>query len=202
MADIVDLREKAKNLWMKGVNAVGNAAAGLADSTRLMMDKADLQNRRKDALSRLSNEAYALWLEGKAFPEPMEKILTELKQLDEQLREIRADQKPASVTDPGTEETASSGLMTAAKTENPPETESEELLAAPSGDQPETTSIESFQEGSDVRSVRSEINELFDDADAVSKTSEKINTSLEQLSERIRDFSKSEGENDSQQRQE
>ena len=91
MAGKKDIRERAKALWIKGMKAVGNTAANIANNTRYKVDEVTIQNRRREVFNDLAHKAYALWLKGESFPEPMVKMLDELKQLDEQLNDIRAE---------------------------------------------------------------------------------------------------------------
>ena len=79
MAVRKDIRDKAKNLWIKGMKAIGNTAASIANNTRYKVDEVTIQNRRREVLGDLANKAYALWLKGETFPEPMTRMLQELK---------------------------------------------------------------------------------------------------------------------------
>ena len=160
MAQKKDIRDRAKSLWLKSMKAIGNTAASIANNTRYKVDEVTIQNRRREVLGDLAVKAYALWLKGEEFPEEMTRMLEELKTLDEQLNDMRA------------EKYASMGKI--------PENEAEE--AEPEEDEEEETSpVENSP-------VSAEINELFDSADSVGKNAEKINSSLEQLSDRIRKF--------------
>ena len=167
-----DIREKAKSLWIKGMKAIGNTAASIANNTRYKVDEVTIQNRRREVLSDLAYNAYALWLKGENFPEQMEKLLVELKQLDEQLNDMRAE-KYAMTNKSGTgTEPESSGEETAT---NEPEEEDEPF---PDGDSP----------------VSAEINELFSSETSVGRSADKVNSALEQMSERIRNFPQSSDE--------
>ena len=75
------------------MKAIGNTAASIANNTRYKVDEVTIQNRRREVLGDLANKAYALWLKGETFPEPMTRMLQELKQLDEQLNDIRAEKE-------------------------------------------------------------------------------------------------------------
>ena len=178
MADRKDIRERAKSLWLRGMKAVGNTAANIANNTRYKVDEVTIQNRRREVLNDLAHKAYALWLKGEPFPEAMTKMLAELKQLDEQLNDIRAE-KYASAHKETSEETAA---------ENP--------------DPEEETNEEDFSSFSEETShVSAEINELFDGSSSVGKTAEKVNQTLDQLSDRIRRFPQGNKEDDTEQRQ-
>lgn len=183
MAGKKDIRERAKALWIKGMKAVGNTAANIANNTRYKVDEVTIQNRRREVFNDLAHKAYALWLKGESFPEPMVRMLDELKQLDEQLNDIRAEKyaltgkKPADTELPAAEEE--------------PEEEDEEQDEEDEGP---VIAENSF--------VSAEINDLFDDTPSVGKSAEKVNQSLEQLSGRIRNFSQSGETEENEQRQE
>lgn len=178
MADKKDMRDRFKSLWIRGMKAVGNTAASIANNTRYKVDEVTIQNRRREVLSDLARKAYALWLKGEAFPEEMNKMLEELKTLDEQLNDMRA------------EKYASSG-----KTYCPPEDDAAETEEAE--DEEEDDSFDS----QDHSAVRTEINAFFDSESSVGKSAEKVNQSLEQLSDRIRSFPQSEEQKDNEKRQ-
>jgi len=174
-----DMRDRVKSLWIRGMKAVGNTAASIANNTRYKVDEVTIQNRRREVLGDLAQKAYALWLKGEAFPEEMNKMLEELKTLDEQLNDMRA------------EKYASSG-----KTYCPPEESSAEAEDSAEGDEGD----DSFDLRVDSP-VRTEINAFFDSDSSVGKTAEKVNQSLEQLSDRIRSFPQSEDPEDNGKRQ-
>ncbi|MBO4470217.1 MAG: hypothetical protein J5841_00565 [Clostridia bacterium] len=169
MADKMDIRDRAKALWLKGMKAVGNTAASIANNTRYKVDEVTIQNRRREVLGDLANKAYALWLKGESFPQPMIRMLEELKRLDEQLNDMRAEKYAASVSirEKGTSRTQDEKADTAAEEE---ETEANPVF--PSGQSP----------------VCTEINELFDNTSSVGKMAEKVNSTLDQMSECIRKF--------------
>ncbi len=178
MAQKTEMRDRIKALWIRGMKAVGNTAANIANNTRYKVDEVTIQNRRREVLGDLANKAYALWLKGEPFPESMTKMLQELKQLDEQLNDMRAEKYAAS-------------NMSAPPAEVPdtaPETDDEEDDPEdfPAGDSP----------------LGAEINELFDGVPSVGRTAEKVNQSLDQLSDRIRNFPQSDRGDETEQRQE
>ena len=163
-----DLRDKAKSLWIKGMKAIGNTAASIANNTRFKVDEVTIQNRRREVLNDLAHKAYALWLKGEAFPEQMEKLLEELKKLDEQLNDMRAEKyalsnKPVHAEDDGREEE---------NTEEAAAQEPDDEIPVPVPDSP----------------VSAEINDLFDSAPSVGKSAGKVNAALDQMSDRIRNF--------------
>ena len=165
-----DLREKFKTLWIRGMKAVGNTAASIANNTRYKVDEVTLQNRRREVMSDLADKAYALWLKGEPFPEQMSRMLEELKQIDEQLNDMRA------------EKYASTQKQTPAEN-----TETESNTDGEGGEEQEDEDDSPLIPAEDSP-VRSEINELFDGTPSVGKAAEKVNTSLKQMSNRIHGF--------------
>ena len=179
MADKKAMRDRAKSLWIRGMKAIGNTAASIANNTRYKVDEVTIQNRRREVLGDLANKAYALWLKGEAFPDSMTRMLNELKHLDEQLNDMRAE-KYASVN-----ETVQPENINAESAETEYE-EKDIPTVLPADDSP----------------VTAEINELFDGVSSVGKSAEKVNSALEQMSERIRSFPKNTEENNDGKRQE
>ena len=179
MAVRKDIRDKAKNLWIKGMKAIGNTAASIANNTRYKVDEGTIQNRRREVLGDLANKAYALWLKGETFPEPMTRMLQELKQLDEQLNDIRAEKYAASLT----------GTAAA-----PAEQDNEG-----SDDGTEEEEDDELPVSEDNSSVSAEINGLFDNTVSVGKMAEKVNSTLNQMSERIHSFPQDSKDDDQRQ---
>ncbi len=91
MSEKKDIRDRVKSIWLKGMKAIGNTAASIANNTRYKVDEVTIQNRRREVLNDLAYKTYALWLKGEVFPEQMDKLLNELKQLDERLNDMRAE---------------------------------------------------------------------------------------------------------------
>ena len=123
---MADIRSAVKNLWMKGMEAVGNTASNIASNTRFKVDEMNLLNRRKEILSDFGEKAYALWQKGESFPEELKILLAELEELDEKLNDMRAE-RFAVVSDGGNEspdetadgasETSSEGEQSSAEAE-------------------------------------------------------------------------------------
>lgn len=181
MAEKKEMRDRVKSIWIKGMKVIGNTAASIANNTRYKVDEVTIQNRRREVLSDLAHKTYALWLKGECFPEPVTRLLDELKRLDEQLNDMRAEkyassQKPAELkqTDDGSAS----------------EEESEEEYEIPDGAPPADSP------------VSTEINELFDSTYSVGRSVQKVNNTLEQMSERIRSFPMKDSENEDTEGQE
>lgn len=160
------------------MKAIGNTAANIANNTRYKVDEVTLQNRRREVISDLANKAYALWLKGEQFPDQMSGMLNELKRLDEQLNDMRA------------EKYASSRKAVSADTE-PAGPDDAEVQAGNEneGAEPENDEIKhpTVPEGNSL--VSDEINHLFDGTGSIDSLAEKVNSSLDQMSERIKNFS-------------
>lgn len=172
LAGKMDIRDRAKALWLRGMKAIGNTAASIANNTRYKVDEVTIQNRRREVLGDLANKAYALWLKGESFPEPMTRMLDELKQLDEQLNDMRAEKYAASITQGQNDSSAEES-----------ETDQPDMLQEEPEEEEEDLSVVS-----DNPSVSMEINGLFDEKDSVDRMAQKVNSSLDQMSERIRRF--------------
>ena len=170
------VREKAKALWLKGMKAVGNTAANIANNTRYKVDEVTIQNRRREVLNDLAHKAYTIWLkgEGDSFPESMIRMLEELKSLDEQLNDMRAEKYALSQ-----------------KNEK-----HDSRTGTPEDDNQTDHSMETEpdDEEDEKSPVSAEINNLFDNVPSVGKTANKVNQSLDALSDKIRNFSSSQND--------
>ncbi len=80
-----------KNIWMKGMEAIGNTASSIASNTRFKVDEMNMVNRRAEILKDFGAKAYELWQKGAHFPEELEEQLQELGKLDEKLNDLRAE---------------------------------------------------------------------------------------------------------------
>lgn len=167
MGEKKDIREKAKSLWIKGMKAIGNTAANIANNTRYKVDEVTIQNRRREVLNDLAHTAYALWLKGETLPAQMDKMLNELKRLDEQLNDIRAEKYALSNKPEQNNRPPQENDQNDAQTEEENETAEEPEIQFP---------------------VSTEINELFDNSSSVGRSAEKVNSTLDQMSDRIRLF--------------
>ena len=152
------------------MKAIGNTAASIANNTRYKVDEVTIQNRRREVLGDLANKAYAL---------SMTRMLQELKQLDEQLNDIRAEKYAASLT----------GTAAA-----PAEQDNEG-----SDDDTEEEEDDELPVSEDNSSVSAEINGLFDNTVSVGKMAEKVNSTLNQMSERIHSFPQDSKDDDQRQ---
>ncbi len=88
---MADFGSTVKNIWMKGMEAIGNTATNIANNTKFKVDEMNMVNRRAEILADFGSKAYALWQKGEKFPEELEEQLAELKKLDEKLNDMRAE---------------------------------------------------------------------------------------------------------------
>ena len=54
MAGFNDIRDRVKNIWVKGMDSIGSTAASIASNTRYKVDEMNLQNRRREISQDLS----------------------------------------------------------------------------------------------------------------------------------------------------
>ena len=178
MAGFSNIREKAKNIWLKSMEVVGNTAANIASNTRYKVDEVTLQNKRREVMNDLAVKTYSLWLKGVRLPDELKKMLNELQNLDNQLNDMRAAKY------------ASSGKLQADETPSEPQSN-------------EASEEEQDSACINIPSpVSNEINGLFDNTVSVGQMAQKVNNSLEQMSDRIRRFPQSEETTEEIQRQE
>lgn len=88
---MADFGSSLKNIWLKGMEAIGNTASSIASNTKSKVGEMNLVNRRAEILKDFGNQAYALFLKGEHFPEELECQLRELVRLDEELNNLRAE---------------------------------------------------------------------------------------------------------------
>ncbi len=88
---MADLGSGLKNIFMKGMESIGNAASSIATNTKTKVNEMNMVNRRNEILADFGNRAYALWLKGEHFPEELDALLKELKDLDERLNDLRTE---------------------------------------------------------------------------------------------------------------
>ena len=182
MAGKSNIRDKAKLLWIKGMKTIGNTATNIANNTKYKVDEMTLQNRRRELGGDLSSAGYAMWMKGTEFPPELTRMLEEMQQLDERLNDMRAERYAQGKTAPsntGDEETEPevSG--------QPDDTAAEGVVAAEEPDEePEVSNVITAA----PPSVLSEIEGCFDHEASVDKMAEKVNTSLDQLTDKIRSF--------------
>ena len=195
MAGKKGARDYVKSLWLKSMRTIGRTATNIANNTKYKVDEMTLQNRRREIANDLADCVYAQWMKGERFNPELDQLLEELQQLDNTLNDMRAE-KYSQVKQVSPPEEAKE------KPESPPETnEPGENKEAEDGIQPETPSSETEQEEPPVPftapdSVRTVIDDCFDQSASAEKIAAKMNTSLNQLSDTLRSFSPESSGND------
>ena len=187
MASTNNIRDKAKKLWMKSMNTIGNTATNIANNTKYKVDEMALQNRRRELAGDLSHVVYSLWMKGNKFPPDVTKMLEELQELDNRLNDMRAEkyaQGKDSATETVAREAASEGVDETEELFQEPQKPKEVTEKEPEDDEPISEAITPASS-----SLQSEINGYFDHGTDVNKAAEKVNSSLDQLTDRIRAFS-------------
>ena len=182
MAGKSNIRDKAKLLWIKGMKTIGNTATNIANNTKYKVDEMTLQNRRRELGGDLSSAVYAMWMKGTEFPPELTRMLEEMQQLDERLNDMRAERYAQGKTAPSNtgDEEAETELSG-----QPDDTAAEGVVAAEEPDEePEVSNVITAA----PPSVLSEIEGCFDHEASVDKMAEKVNTSLDQLTDKIRSF--------------
>ena len=176
------IREKVKLLWIRGMKTIGNTATNIANNTKFKVDEMTLQNRRRELSGDLSSTVYSMWMKGPEFPPEVTKLLEELQELDDRLNDMRAEKYAQ-----GRNTEANSG-----NGENMP-VSPEKSEKAEDGERIQANEPEEENDAGDLTGaaphVRSEIDECFDHEPSVDRMAEKVNTSLDQLTDRIRSFS-------------
>jgi len=208
---MADIGTGLKNFWLKGMEAIGNAASNIASNTKSKVDEMNLVNRRAEILREFGNQAYALFLKGERFPEELEAQLRELIKLDDQLNDLRAERlagvkaaetaseeaKDAAVTEAN--DSDGSVAVEEADSGAQPETEApEEEISSPAeqktDESPEAQAVPVIQviqeetEPAKDSSLSSAINDLFESAPA-KEASGKVSDALDSLEDSLKKFS-------------
>ena len=188
MAGKNDFRERAKSVLLRGMKTIGNTAANIAGNTKYKVDEMTLQNRRRELINDLSGTIYGLWLKGEKFPEPLSKMLAEIQSLDERLNDMRAEryalggQGAISPEETEGQMAEGAGAMTQPLPDGAGEEPAPRKAASPENSPERPADAEASP-------IASEINGYFDKAASVGEIAEKMNSSMAQLSQRLREFS-------------
>ena len=194
MAEKSSFRDKAKLLWIKSMKTIGNTATNIANNTKFKVDEMTLQNRRRELSGDLSNAAYALWLKGTEFPPELTRMLEELQRLDNELNDMRAERYAQCKA--GQEQSVNDGIPSETSEDTDVNVREDNMdEEAPSEGCGEECELSEAITGASP-ALRSEIDGCFDHAASVDKMAEKVNNSLDQLTDKIRSFSPESSEKD------
>ncbi|MBR2823292.1 MAG: hypothetical protein IKE24_06390 [Clostridia bacterium] len=187
---MAEIGSNLKNIWMRGMEAIGNTASNIASNTRFKVQEMNLVNRRTEILKDFGAKAYALWQKGEHFPGELEAQLRELGKLDEELNDLRAEhfagirpeqsmdaspeeETPAQADEAGDDDAAPEAEAPAEPAEDlPQEAETEPAVDLPQ--EPETEPAEDIpvirvenasEPAPDFSPISEAINEMFEKDD-------------------------------------
>lgn len=168
MSNLADLGKTFKGVLIKGMEAIGSAANNIASNTKYKMDEMNIITRRREILGDFGAKAYELWQKGIRFPEELESQLQELSELDVRLNELRM-QKLSNVENGATAQES----------------------AVPSIVVPEMPAVqENANDESEQQTVAGDaIDALFGESKVTVEMPEKIDETLDELEEGLKDFS-------------
>lgn len=205
---MADLGSSIKGIWLKSMEAIGNAASNIATNTKSKVDEINLVNRRAEILRDFGNKAYALWQKGERFPEELDSQLEELSRLDEQLNEMRAERLAGVKVAEDAKEAAEEAVDEAAdEVAEAAEEAGEQLEEAADAVQDAAEDLQETAEdaANSVPVIRVEnpeeaekpaadqlssaINELFDKVPDAQEVTDKVNGALDSLQEGLQSLS-------------
>lgn len=93
---MADLTKGFKGIWLKSMEAIGDAASKVAANTKYKVSEMNLVNRRKEILTDFGAKSYELWQKGENFPAELDVLLAELHQLETELGEMRTEKEKAA----------------------------------------------------------------------------------------------------------
>lgn len=180
------------DMLTKGMEAIGNTASNIAESTRQKVNEINTGVRKKELYETLGEQTYIAWLNGTEFPDSLTETLRELLQLDRQDKQDSGTGSPEQ--DSAGEPAEPEEPEAPAEPEEPEEPgEPEEPVSAPDEDDsagipvidvPETEKPEKIDEP-----LSSAINSLFEQMPPVDQMADKVNASLDEMGEQLKKFS-------------
>ena len=206
---MAEIGNNLKNIWMKGMEAIGNTASNIASNTRFKVDEMNMVNRRTEILKDFGAKAYALWQKGEHFPQELEEQLQELGKLDEKLNDLRAERFAGIQTKESAANTED--LLQVSEDENTNiaqdaiAVDSEELHSGYNSEEEITEKSDGSDSEDEVPVIHVEspennqmessplsnvINDLFEKIPTAEETADMVNSSLDSLENGIKKFSK------------
>ncbi len=186
---MAEIGKNLKNLWLKGMQAIGTTASNIASNTKYKVDEMNLINRRREILNDFGAKAYSLWQKGESFPDELERELCELKELDEKLNDLRAERLTGNTPDQSSEPASKSEKKTDdSETEKTPD-------AKPDGHQAASVNvIPPPQQEKTGKPVNDRIDDLFEQSRPAERNAGKVNDALDKMTESIQAFDDGEKE--------
>lgn len=177
---MADIKDSMRSAWIKGMEAIGNAATNIANGTKTKVKEFNLVSRRTEIFTDLSSKVYELWQKGETMPAELDAMLRELSEVDEALNELRAERVAEQKI---AEEKAAEGRAPVIEVEEPAEEAAVEDAAEASGEEPDDESEEAPADEAE------EVSEVADDAeevcDAEEEDAEKVTYAAEEPSENV-----------------
>lgn len=90
---MASLSNEIKTFFLKGLEAIGDAAASVSASAKQKLDLMRLESRRDELRRELPAAALEMWKEGFELPQKLRELIEELNDLNAQLAAVKA--KPA-----------------------------------------------------------------------------------------------------------
>ncbi|MBR6164710.1 MAG: hypothetical protein IKQ45_02130 [Clostridia bacterium] len=181
-----------KNMVIKGMEAIGNTATSIANSTRQKMDALSLQGEKEELLTKIGEQVVELWKAGENLPGELTENVEKAILIDEQMKVVQREQS-AEETSGEAEETPAPVLQQEMPQEAPAVrgAQAVEYTAQDDHDIPviEVEREEGKATEEEPCPLSSAINDLFEKMPPVDKMAEKVNSSLDELGENLRKFS-------------
>lgn len=186
---MAEIGKNLKNLWLRGMQAIGTTASNIASNTKYKVDEMNLINRRREILNDFGAKAYSLWQKGESFPDELDRELCELKELDEKLNDLRAERltgnTPAQPSEP------------AQKSEKKPDDSETEKTPDEKPDGHQAASVNVIpppQQEKTGKPVNDRIDDLFEQSRPAESIAGKVNDALDKMTESIQAFDDGEKE--------
>ena len=101
---MASMGNEIRTFFLKGLQAIGDAAAGIGTAARQKLDEIRLENRRDELRRELPAAALEMWKDGLDMPQKLRELIEELNDLNAQLAALRA--KPETSKKPTQKEEA------------------------------------------------------------------------------------------------
>lgn len=95
---MANLGNNVKTAFLKGLEALGDAAASIGTSAKQKLSEMHLASRRDDLRKEIPALVMKLWKEGAQLPEELTSLLAEFSDLEEQLAALHVKPEPADDT--------------------------------------------------------------------------------------------------------
>lgn len=83
--------DESKQIVVKTLESISSTASKMAINTKYKAKEMSLESSKTELINKLGRESYDLWQKGVSFHPDIEKILNEIKDLDEKITLLRAE---------------------------------------------------------------------------------------------------------------